>query len=502
MQWRKQWIKPVFPPKLGGKVAHGLMVLVGAGSIWAGPLSNTVLAQADTVPQTIQTQPNYEVVTFAKGYEQHSTIGVHASYVIRDKDGNYLFCIQWSKDAPHSQELQEKYEAEPGVEWLVNNFYSGNRYRSLGSDKGDYWLYQAVIHWTADPNDRRNWGGLNGAIQDHLNDCSPDVRQKLIDLHNKALSITSRAESQSSSGSGSLNFSPSTIKINPDGGKPSDDGFYHSNEITLHNIGVQNAHVWLENQPNGTVLEGNNVNFNDVWDNTKMSIKIPAESIQPGQQLNMTLKAHGTWTNYNKLVWIYGDKVSSNTQNVAKQTAVTVPMEADTEIGVTARGRLYQDFQITKRSADGIVPGAKFVLVRRTPSGDGDVNISIEQAKKEAYRNIGDHLELSSSGEPYIATADSNGLVKFEKVKLTDRKVYDYYAVEVQAPNGYALSQTAVKMKGVGITAPQVVKGEVTDSTIPLPKTGSERLLLMGAGGMMLVATASGMVLYQRRKRG
>lgn len=484
------------------KMFRTFVALMSIGSSLAFSGMSALEAYADDNPITVQTAANNDVVTFAHGREEHTKTGVHAVTVIQDTSGNYLFCIQWSKRAPKSQEIQRKVQAEPAVEWLVNNFYSGNRYRSLGmGDLGDYWLYQAVIHWVADPNDHATWGGANGAIQDHLNDLNPSVRQKVEELRAKALSVTSHWESEDSTGYGSLNFSPNNLTINPDQKRPQDN--YYQGTINLNDYGVSNARVWLEGQPNGTILEGANggVDLNNINGNTNLRIKVPWDQVN-GSSTSFKIKAHGTWQNSTKVVWVYGDSRNVN-QNVARQNVVTTIMDANVEANVTANRRDSIPFRITKKSADGILPGAKFVLVRRTPSGDKDVNISVDQAKKEAYRQVGNHLELTNSGEPYVATADSRGEVHFDNVKVDSNGRYDYYAIEVQAPNGYALSQTAVKMGAITPNGPDTVTAELMDSTIPLPKTGSNQLLIVIASGATLIALAGALGWYQvRKKRG
>lgn len=486
------------------KMFRTFVALMSIGSSLAFSGMSALEAYADDNPITVQTAANNDVVTFAHGREEHTKTGVHAVTVIQDTSGNYLFCIQWSKRAPKSQEIQRKVQAEPAVEWLVNNFYSGNRYRSLGmGDLGDYWLYQAVIHWVADPNDHATWGGANGAIQDHLNDLNPSVRQKVEELRAKALSVTSHWESEDSTGYGSLNFSPNNLTINPDQKRPQDN--YYQGTINLNDYGVSNARVWLEGQPNGTILEGANggVDLNNINGSTNLRIKVPWDQVQPGKDFNFKIKAHGTWQNSTKVVWVYGDSRNID-QNVARQNVVTTMMDADVEANVNARSRQNAAFSLTKKDVQGnLLPGAKFVLVRRSPDGSGKINISIDQAKKEGLRLDNGELVSSNAGSAYIATAGNDGKINFPKVKFENNSPYDYYAVEVQAPNGYALGQQSFKWGSITPNSPDSMFGDFSDSTIPLPKTGSERLLLVVASGATLIALAGALGWYQvRKKRG
>lgn len=148
------------------------------------------------------------------------------------------------------------------------------------------------------------------------------------------------------------------------------------------------------------------------------------------------------------------------------------------------------------------VAGAKFVLVRKdATSNNTNVQIPIATAKKEAYRQINGELVRGHEDQsPYIATSDKDGNLSFNKVLVEDFGMYDYYAVEVGAPNGYSLSPTAIKMSQVGIPSPDVIKGEMKDSTNPIPTTGSKRLLAIGAFTTVMVIGAGGLMYYRKKK--
>ncbi|HAB50468.1 MAG TPA: cell wall anchor protein, partial [Lactobacillus sp.] len=503
----------------------------------------------------------------------------------------HLFCIEWSKKAPSNEQISKRYQANPSVQWLVNNFYSDHRFQSLGQgDEGDYWLYQAVIHWVADPDDHATWGG--GAIQDVLDQLDPDVRAKIEALRNEALKHNDESTSEIVTNNHNLGFDPSKLEINKDDLQ----GNTYKKTFTLKSENMSNVSVWLKNAPEGVSLTGKDnagVNFKDVWNNTGLQINIPYRVNADKDSYTFTVATKGNWEKTSKVAWIY--QGNGDTQKVAKQDvkAVSVPLDAETDMDVTVKpakgsvqfikkgtgnnnsdllantefkltgdgfsqtqktdangyirfdnlplGRDYeltetaqpnrhyqtmyhttitnlngdsplqtydlkdvfnnkehQPFKIVKKDTQGNpLKGAQFVLVR---SNSENPHISIEDAKKLAYRKVGDELvEGHTDQEPYIATSNEKGEVLFDMVRLPDSPKNVYYAVEIKAPDNYTLSQTAVKLVA-DKNSPSVVEGEMQDTTNTLPATGSEKLLLIGASLAVLGVLGAGVYYFKAKK--
>ena len=157
-------------------------------------------------------------------------------------------------------------------------------------------------------------------------------------------------------------------------------------------------------------------------------------------------------------------------------------------------------FELTKKNTNGQgIEGAKFVIVRK-PRTSVPQSISINDAKKDALRLVDGHLVSGHTDQqPYITTTNKDGKVLFNSVEI--EKNSRYYAVEIEAPNGYALSQTSYSFD-LTENSPSLVKGEITYSTNPLPSTGSNRLVsVVGVGGVLILITA-GSLVYLRRKQG
>ena len=158
----------------------------------------------------------------------------------------------------------------------------------------------------------------------------------------------------------------------------------------------------------------------------------------------------------------------------------------------------HQKFHLVKKDAQGNpLKGAEFVLVR---NDNPNPNISLEEARKTALRQIGDELvEGHSDQNPYIATSNDKGEVIFDMVETPkDKANHTYYAVEIKSPDKYTLSQTSVKFTA-GETSAAVIEGELSDTTNPLPATGSEKLLIVAVGGIVLVALGGGALYFKQK---
>ncbi|GAA2958268.1 hypothetical protein FC48_GL001778 [Ligilactobacillus murinus DSM 20452 = NBRC 14221] len=577
----------LFSRKLSKKVIVTTGVGLGLGLAILG-LGNS--ASADEAPQTVNVGNSSKIVSYSSGHAER--YGAHRVAVIQEAGtGQYLFCIEWSKKAPSNEQISKRYQANPSVQWLVNNFYSDHRFQSLGQgDEGDYWLYQAVIHWVADPDDHATWGG--GAIQDVLDQLDPAVRAKIEALRNEALKHNDESTSEIVTNNHNLGFDPSKLEINKDDLQ----GNTYKKTFTLKSENMSNVSVWLKNAPEGVSLTGKDnagVNFKDVWNNTGLQINIPYKVNAEKDSYTFTVATKGNWEKTSKVAWIY--QGNGDTQKVAKQDvkAVSVPLDAETDMDVTVKpakgsvqfikkgtgnnnsdrlgdtefkltggdfsqtkktdangyikfdnlplGRDYeltetaqpnryyrtmyhttitnlngdnplqtydlkdvfnkkdhQKFRIVKKDSQGNpLKGAQFVLVR---SDSENAHISVEEAKKKAYRQVGDELvEGHTDQEPYVATSDEKGEVFFDMVETKARDTANYYAVEIKSPDNYTLSQTSVKLLS-NPESPSVVEGELQDTTNTLPATGSEKLLLIGASLVVLGVLGTGVYYFKAKK--
>lgn len=582
-----------------------LLMLAGAGFILGSGLACVNQhVSADDVPQTINIGPTTYAVSYGLGYREVNR-GPHNVDVLREAGSNeYIFCIQWAKNSPSNMQLQRKWDADPRVQWLITNFFSGNRYRSLGmGDEADYWLYQVAVHIIASPNDRQSDGSRPA---DALPRFRADIRQKAQDLVDEANRHNSQNDSQVVLNSASTSFNPGEISVGRDDIR---DGQYKKN-FSFNTQNVSNAHVWLEGAPGGVSLSGKDgagVNFNDVWNGTALQVNIPLSARATDNEYSFKVKANGTWNKQVRVAVVYGNSDNS-VQNVAKNQikAINVADSAYSEMNVKvypAKGELQFDkrgtgndgktvlgrtvfrltgdggYQAEQSAAEGSghvyfgniplgqkyhiqeitqpnplykadfqadisdftgsnpkfsvtlgnngivfnvrryfnrevekisnsgnpIEGAQFVAVRRSDVGKG--KIDIEEAKKKALRLVDGHLVSGhSEQEPYIATAGKDGVAHFNSIEYIandpTRLANNIAIVEIKAPAGYSLPQATDNSVEATPGTPDTIRTTIKDDTIPLPSTGSNRLVVVGLVGSVLILVTAGSLIYLRRKQG
>lgn len=580
-------------------------MLAGAGFILGSGLACVNQhVSADDVPQTINIGPTTYAVSYGLGYREVNR-GPHNVDVLREAGSNeYIFCIQWAKNSPSNMQLQRKWDADPRVQWLITNFFSGNRYRSLGmGDEADYWLYQVAVHIIASPNDRQSDGSRPA---DALPRFRADIRQKAQDLVDEANRHNSQNDSQVVLNSASTSFNPGEISVGRDDIR---DGQYKKN-FSFNTQNVSNAHVWLEGAPGGVSLSGKDgagVNFNDVWNGTALQVNIPLSARATDNEYSFKVKANGTWNKQVRVAVVYGNSDNS-VQNVAKNQikAINVADSAYSEMNVKvypAKGELQFDkrgtgndgktvlgrtvfrltgdggYQAEQSAAEGSghvyfgniplgqkyhiqeitqpnplykadfqadisdftgsnpkfsvtlgnngivfnvrryfnrevekisnsgnpIEGAQFVAVRRSDVGKG--KIDIEEAKKKALRLVDGHLVSGhSEQEPYIATAGKDGVAHFNSIEYIandpTRLANNIAIVEIKAPAGYSLPQATDNSVEATPGTPDTIRTTIKDDTIPLPSTGSNRLVVVGLVGSVLILVTAGSLIYLRRKQG
>ena len=177
--------------------------------------------------------------------------------------------------------------------------------------------------------------------------------------------------------------------------------------------------------------------------------------------------------------------------------------QREVNLGDIYNDKKYQNFDITKNNIKGeSIEGAQFVLIRKDWKEPFD-HISVDEAKRQALRQVNGELVVGHGDQqPYIATTGANGHATFNKVLLDHpEEKYDYYAVEIKSPNGYALGTTPIKLPNVGPTSPDVVTGEMTDNTQPIPTTGSDYLLIEATAAITITCAVGGYAYYVSNKK-
>lgn len=595
---------------LKGKNKRRLITVVSTGIMGLGvgiALMQSVPVYADDVPESIDVQKRPDSskdYTYSEGSRTTASSGdgVHFINTIKDTNNQSLFCVQWSKAAPSNTRIAAKVQAQPAVTWLVNNYAkgSGKRFETLGKgDEGDYWLYQAVIHWITEPNDVDGPDGYN--IQHYFGKAglASSVESKLKALHDEALKQAKEGTTEEVLNSHAMAFDPNSLNL----GSGDLKGDQYSKGFTFTSTAMKNVKVWLDGQPSGSKLSGSGVDLNHVKNGDKLNLSIPYKDLATDKK-TFHVKAKGDWEKQIRVAYIYGD-TKNDIQNVAKQVvkATTVPLDVTANMDVSASPATGEITFVKKGSADNnsqLLPGTKFkltggsVVQEATAGSDGKVEFkslplglvykieeiaqpnkyyatdlseyittvtalsgsnpstsatafggtlinklkyhdlllqksnvkseavsgaqftivqvnkgavfkvdNLKSIKAQAMHREGNEIVSGDNkGNPVIITGNSNGQAIFSMVR-TDSEKYDYYGVEVKAPQGYQLSAVPIKM-AVDEKGPLVSKETVKDDLKPtLPNTGSERTTQLVIGALVtsaIGASGVGVSRYLRRK--
>lgn len=164
----------------------------------------------------------------------------------------------------------------------------------------------------------------------------------------------------------------------------------------------------------------------------------------------------------------------------------------------------YRNVSVQKNNVDGqALRGAGFVLIQ-VDKGKALNITSVAQAKQMAmYQDEQGHIVSGDNqGKPYIAKIGMNDtdkdVAQFLMVK-SNPDLYDYYVVEVEAPNGYGISVEPVKVNFKN-TDPIDLTTTMTDDFKPaIPTTGSDNLLIVGIVVLTLIGGMIFLVKWQHR---
>ena len=242
----------------------------------------------------------------------------------------------------------------------------------------------------------------------------------------------------------------------------------------------------LDKNASGFTFSVSNEQYNSTWQ-TKAAGNI---------KLVITYKATlDDNTNSDDVIANY----STQENNKVDYTYVTYPFTTDAvektkSAEVDVNSFIIKIDKCAKGSSGTKLPGAKFSLYRTLRAGEAATTVDIPGTG--VIKKQGLLLEAN-------LTTDEYGVVEFKKYEANDTK-YDYYLVETQAPAGYNLLQSAVKVNFADTdvaTTNGVYTVQIENSTgFQLPITGDTGTILMSVIGLVLMGGAVVLLLLRKRK--
>lgn len=242
----------------------------------------------------------------------------------------------------------------------------------------------------------------------------------------------------------------------------------------------------LDKNASGFTFSVSNEQYNSTWQ-TKAAGNI---------KLVITYKATlDDNTNSDDVIANY----STQENNKVDYTYVTYPFTTDAvektkSAEVDVNSFIIKIDKCAKGSSGTKLAGAKFSLYRTLRAGEAATTVDIPGTG--VIKKQGLLLEAN-------LTTDEYGVVEFKKYEANDTK-YDYYLVETQAPVGYNLLQSAVKVNFADTdvaTTNGVYTVQIENSTgFQLPITGDTGTILMSVIGLVLMGGAVVLLLLRKRK--
>ena len=348
---------------------------------------------ATTAPKTI---------TMGTGEQLPSYIGgTHFSTKVTN-DGKYAYCTNIHLKTPNKLEMKLVEAKDAGVAYIMTNGYPNKSI--TGNSKYDYYITQTALWWYLDDTA----GGTNLGNGFKSTGADPyGLRKHVISLKDAAKKAKNNGYTKPSV---SLNTNSTEFTLSSDG------KYYYSSEIQVKATSITgNVTLSLESAPANAVIVDTNGNIKtSVQSGTKVRVRIPVSNAT-GLETSMTIKA--TATGKTDKAYLY-EPTNKNYQPVV--------------ISV-----LYPETETVNASKKLTLKTTKVEIVKI----DSETQKPLQGAK----------LQLINSEGKVVATWTTLTIAH----SISHLPAGNYTVVEVEAPNGYELSN--VKQKVV-VQAGKLVK--------------------------------------------
>lgn len=342
-------------------------------------------------------------------------------------DGRYLYCLEMTKKTTMNTVATLKGERDAGIAYIISNGYPNKSF--TGDRLKDYYITQTAIWWYLD----ETTGTMNLGDQFKSEGSDPhNMRQYVKDLVDAGLKAKSEG------------YKKITIAANIDDTKLKLDGDNYSSNVIEVSTNAESYTVSLEGAPENTkVLSAtSNEEKTTLSKGENFIIKVPANGIKE-KDLNfkVNITANG------KIYKAYEYKPENeNMQAVGTVEETEEKVTTSLDLGVTTSKVTIIKYD---SATNNILAGAKLVLKDKTGA---EITSWISTTNAHIIRNL------------------ANG---------------EYTVSEVEAPNGYKLSNEVVKFTISGNSDDILVKfyNQPEDKTvIDIPDTSTSSLIFLLIG--------------------
>lgn len=229
----------------------------------------------------------------------------------------------------------------------------------------------------------------------------------------------------------------------------------------------------IELKPSASWVKGQNIKLNFM-------MKAPSyEEITDKNLLNATIdeKSRAAWNSF---------AYAANRLQVVEPERVGVVMN---ELG---KVRIQK---VDSEDKNQTLEGASFVIAESEAQLKNGKTIKLDENGKLVYPSDDNY---SDSMKDYQLTSTNKGILEFDKLRLGGVDGDTYYLKEVEAPKGYQLLTTYVKVTAAPEDSLVLIQVMNTKKVV-MPQTGSMRIVLFIVLGLGLVGTG---IVYYINKQG
>ena len=363
--------------------------------------------------------------------------------IMKTTNGEYVYCLDISKETNVNKTLTLVGERDAGFAYLIQNGYPA---KSITGDRiSDIYITQSAVWWYLDSTTGSN------NLSNYFKTTAPDsrgLRGYIINLVNGAIAAKNKGYATTSI---SVNNSNSSMSLS------SDKKYYVSKAMGVTSSNISSYNVSLDGAPSGTIITNESgQQTNSFSSSAKFLVKVPADKVT-STSINFTVNVNATGTVYK--AYEYQPSNPSRYQNVVASvlSPVTTSVSASTKLSIkTSKITIIKyDKQTGKALA-----GAKLVL----KDSNGRIITS-----------------WTSTTNAHIIKNLSSGTYKIE---------------ETEAPKGYNKLEKAITFKIDDNNREQVIKvsNEATKGVVKILKIDKSTKKAL-AGAKLVLKDSTGKVI-------
>lgn len=479
-------------------------------------------------------------ITVTSG-EKLSYIGSTYFTALKDTNGNVVYCLDFHKSTPHGVTMYMNGEGGDGLTYIIQNGYPNKSI--TGNASYDKFITASAVWWYLD--DTTGSSNLPNSFKTTASD-PHNLRPHIIKLVNDAKKAKTPTENTHIIAS----LSNKRMHLS------SDKKYYETDLVTVDANLVSTYNVEITKAPAGTIIVDENGNQKTTLNvNQKFRIRVPVTSIKNSSD-TAAVKLTTKYVYYRTYKYSANDgkhqdvitvKPEEFVKNASTELVVSLPksnvsiLKIDGETDKPLKGaklvlkdkngKVVDEWTSTDKAhvIENIALGTYTLEEVEAPEGYeltkrkvtftidkyGETKqITMENNKKPEKTRVS-ILKIDSETKEALAGAtlvlkDKNGKIIDKWVSTTEAHMIEnlplgtYTLEEVEAPEGYELSQNkiTIKIDKYGVTKEVTMENSKTPGEeIEVPKTDSQIPMIVYLLGIAVITSGTGLVYYNAKKQ-